>query len=180
MAGKQRAVCCPPGADRCWQLHSPLLALLPPSPPPTPALRTLQGAKRMQMFVGTLKGEEFNGTPTSVTQLPAPTDAGVQLAAAGGELIAVLRFEGYITPETAAAVRKQLVAAIKKGVGCVPAYVCVRAHACVCGMGARTACLLAVPPLCCVAMLERGWACSRDPCFLATRARWRMHGGHTT
>ena len=106
----------------------------------------LQGAKRMQMFVGAQRGEgvEGGGTVSSVTSLPAPKDPVVKLeaagglarrlvrphgacavlmclcrphvpGAAGGELMAVLRFEGYITPETAAAVRKQLVTALQKG-----------------------------------------------------------------
>lgn len=48
---------------------------------------------------------------------PAPTAPGVRLAVAGGEVVAVLRFAGYITPATAEAARQRLLAALREGEG---------------------------------------------------------------
>jgi hypothetical protein len=95
----------------------------------------VQGRKVMQMMVGTPKGskpvqqqqqqqQEEEGTQqqqhgsnssSSITSLPAPTDPDVRLAVAGGELVAVLFFEGYITPEAAAAARQKLTQALTAG-----------------------------------------------------------------
>jgi hypothetical protein len=53
------------------------------------------GSKKMQLFVGmTREG-------TVLEEPPAATLPGCRLVAGGGELCAVLRFEGYITPATA-------------------------------------------------------------------------------
>ena len=43
---------------------------------------------------------------------PAPTDPSVRLDAGGGDLVAVSRFEGYATPDAAAAARDALAAAV--------------------------------------------------------------------
>ena len=51
------------------------------------------GSKRMQMFVGPTRDGE------TLAELPQPMMEGCRLVAAGGELCAVYRFEGYITPE---------------------------------------------------------------------------------
>ena len=51
------------------------------------------GSKRMQMFVGPTRDGE------TLQDLPQPMADGCRLVAAGGELCAVYRFEGYITPE---------------------------------------------------------------------------------
>lgn len=65
------------------------------------------GSKRMQAFVGPSRGSgSAADAGAAQPQLP-----GCRLAPAGGELCAVLRFEGYITPTTAASavrVLKQL------------------------------------------------------------------------
>lgn len=80
----------------------------------------------MQMMVGSPKNQQQSGggssRPDSITSLPAPTDPAVRLAVAGGEIVAVMPFEGYITPDTAASVRKQLVSALEAGM-CVCLFV---------------------------------------------------------
>lgn len=56
----------------------------------------------MQCYVGATRSGD---TPDD---LPAPLLPGSKLVAAGGELCAALLFDGYITPETAAAARQRL------------------------------------------------------------------------
>lgn len=116
-----------------WYLHwfiSPLT--------PLPSAHPKQGRKVMQMYIGTRRD---GGTPQrpapagantglklptaspTIASLPAPAQPGVRIGVAGGELVAVLRFEGYITPATAEAVRKRLMEVLKRGGPCatVPA-----------------------------------------------------------
>ena len=74
----------------------------------------------MSMFLGEQLRKE-QGTLAATTAealraLPQPNDSSVQVSVSGGELVAVLRFEGFITPETAAAARSVLLAALKNGV----------------------------------------------------------------
>jgi hypothetical protein len=76
----------------------------------------LQGRKVMQMMVGSRRDQQQQqGSKADVTSLPAPSDAAVRLSVAGGELVAVLPFEGYITPEAAAAARQRLLQALEAG-----------------------------------------------------------------
>jgi hypothetical protein len=79
----------------------------------------LQGRKVMQMMIGTAKAQQQQAAASSradsIKSLPAPTDPAVRLAVAGGEIVAVMPFEGYITPEVAAAVRQKLADALKAG-----------------------------------------------------------------
>jgi ABC-type sugar transport system ATPase subunit len=80
----------------------------------------LQGRKVMQMMVGSRRDQQQQqqqqqGSTADVTSLPAPSDAAVRLSVAGGELVAVLPFEGYITPEAAAAARQRLLQALEAG-----------------------------------------------------------------
>jgi len=82
----------------------------------------LQGRKVMQMMVGTCKGQpqgagSSSSKTDSITALPAPSEPGVRLAVAGGEIVAVMPFEGYITPEAAAAIRQKLTNALQAGEG---------------------------------------------------------------
>jgi ABC-type sugar transport system ATPase subunit len=84
------------------------------------AVALLQGRKVMQMMVGTAKAQqqqqaEASSRADSIKSLPAPTDPAVRLAVAGGEIVAVMPFEGYITPEVAAAIRQKLADALKAG-----------------------------------------------------------------
>ena len=79
-----------------------------------PLTTTPQGRKVMSMMVGSQRGSGGGG-PASPAGLPAPTDGTVRLSVAGGELVAVLRFAGFITPQTAEAARQQLLAALKQG-----------------------------------------------------------------
>jgi hypothetical protein len=51
----------------------------------------------------------------SVGALPAPNDPMVRVTVAGGELLAVAQFEGYITPTSAEAARAALLAALRRG-----------------------------------------------------------------
>jgi hypothetical protein len=79
----------------------------------------LQGKKVMQMMVGSCRDHHHHqqqGSSADITSLPAPSDPAVRLSVAGGELVAVLPFEGYITPETAAAARQRLLRALEAGV----------------------------------------------------------------
>lgn len=69
------------------------------------------GKKSMQLHVGRTK--DGTAGPFTVTELPAPSDPQVSLSIAGGEVLAVLRFEGNITPVSAEAARKQLLAALQ-------------------------------------------------------------------
>jgi hypothetical protein len=78
----------------------------------------LQGRKVMQMMVGSRSGQQQQqqqGIRADVTSLPGPSDPAVRLGVAGGELVAVLPFEGYITPEAAAAARQRLLQALEAG-----------------------------------------------------------------
>lgn len=76
----------------------------------------------MQMMVGTCKGQQQQQQPAgssradSIKGLPTPTDPSVRMAVAGGEVVAIMPFEGYITPEVAAAIRKKLAGALQAGV----------------------------------------------------------------
>ncbi|KAF6266823.1 regulatory factor, effector binding domain-containing protein [Scenedesmus sp. NREL 46B-D3] len=74
------------------------------------------GRKVMQMMVGSHRGQQQQqqqGNSADMTSLPAPSDPAVRLSVAGGELVAVLPFEGYITPEAAAAARLRLLRALE-------------------------------------------------------------------
>jgi hypothetical protein len=78
----------------------------------------LQGRKVMQMMVGSRRDQQQQQQQRSaadITSLPAASDPAVRLSVAGGELVAVLPFEGYITPEAAAAARQRLVRALEAG-----------------------------------------------------------------
>lgn len=66
------------------------------------------------MYVGAPRGQQASAA-LPVSDLPAPSDAQVQLSVSGGELVAVHKFEGYITPQAAAAARQKLVEALQKG-----------------------------------------------------------------
>lgn len=55
------------------------------------------GTKRMQMYVGPTRDGQ------TLQDLPQPMMEGCRLVATGGELCAVYRFEGYITPEVRSA-----------------------------------------------------------------------------
>ena len=97
--------------EGCLEVHPTL----------TMPLLALQGRKVMQMMVGTPKAAQQQDSSSSrsstITTLPAPTDPAVRLAVSGGEVVAVMPFEGYITPEAAASVRQQLAKALEKGEG---------------------------------------------------------------
>ena len=72
------------------------------------------------MFLGTRFLPDGTSKPgvtaaEALTQLPAPTNPAVRISVAGGELVAVLKFEGYITPATAEKYKAQLIAALKAG-----------------------------------------------------------------
>eukprot|EP00879_Flechtneria_rotunda_P001339 GHRR01001489.1.p1 GENE.GHRR01001489.1~~GHRR01001489.1.p1 ORF type:complete len:124 (-),score=46.45 GHRR01001489.1:674-1045(-) len=79
----------------------------------------LQGRKVMQLMVGTSKQLQAVTTSTSgrrdIASLPVPTDPAVRLGIAGGEVVAVFAFEGYITPSSAAAARHKLMKALQEG-----------------------------------------------------------------
>ncbi len=72
------------------------------------------GRKVMQMYLGSRVGASARQTE-SVASLPAPTEPNVRVSIAGGELIAVRQFEGYITPTNAEAARQALLAALRRG-----------------------------------------------------------------
>eukprot|EP00195_Chlamydomonas_chlamydogama_P015575 CAMPEP_0202901682 /NCGR_PEP_ID=MMETSP1392-20130828/14398_1 /ASSEMBLY_ACC=CAM_ASM_000868 /TAXON_ID=225041 /ORGANISM="Chlamydomonas chlamydogama, Strain SAG 11-48b" /LENGTH=190 /DNA_ID=CAMNT_0049588285 /DNA_START=287 /DNA_END=859 /DNA_ORIENTATION=+ len=78
------------------------------------------GRKMMQMYLGSQRLADGTTKPPAssaaqaLATLPAPQGSGVRVSVAGGELVAVLRFEGYITPTAAEAARKQLLAALKR------------------------------------------------------------------
>ncbi len=99
-----------------------------------PAAHPQQGRKVMQMFIGSRRdgGGPQKSAPAgadtrlklptasaAIASLPAPAQPGVRIGVAGGELVAVLRFEGYITPATAEAVKKRLMEVLKRGGRCV-------------------------------------------------------------
>ena len=66
------------------------------------------GRKEMQLYVGPARNGVAPAEP------PAPSLPGTRLVAAGGELCAVLRFEGYITPATARAALEALEEALQR------------------------------------------------------------------
>lgn len=70
-----------------------------------------EGNKTMQMFVGSVRA---TGEVLPPSALPLPTDSTVRLTVAGGEVVAVMKFEGYITPETAGSARRQLEEALQQ------------------------------------------------------------------
>ena len=83
------------------------------------------GRKTMAMMVGARRGGGGNsggggddgGSGSGgggAAALPAPTDAAVRLGVAGGEVVAVRRFSGYITPATAEEARRALLAALER------------------------------------------------------------------
>ena len=69
---------------------------------PTFLCYAADGAKCMRLFVGPTRSGDVLESP------PSPEMPECSLVAAGGELCAVLRFEGYITPTTANAALEQL------------------------------------------------------------------------
>jgi len=71
------------------------------------------GSKFMQMAIGSRQGAAKDAS-VSVASLPAPKDPSVRVSIAGGELIAVSQFEGYITPTAAEEARQILLKALKK------------------------------------------------------------------
>ncbi|EFJ45759.1 hypothetical protein VOLCADRAFT_93948 [Volvox carteri f. nagariensis] len=81
------------------------------------------GRKLMQMFLGprrvdtgtlrTVRGGE-GAVTADATSLPSPLEPGVRVNVSGGELIAVLKFDGYITPASADAARKRLMAYLQR------------------------------------------------------------------
>ncbi|KXZ50839.1 hypothetical protein GPECTOR_15g525 [Gonium pectorale] len=77
---------------------------------------TPEGRKIMQMFVGarrdTAAGD--NAAALSIASLPAPNEPSVRLNVSGGELVAVMQFEGYITPANAESVRQRLLACLRQ------------------------------------------------------------------
>lgn len=72
------------------------------------------GSKIMQIYVVPREGDVA----------PAPKDSSVELDAAGGELIAAMRFEGSATKEACGETRDKLLQALKQGlsVSCVDLY----------------------------------------------------------
>ena len=68
------------------------------------------GMKTMQVYIVPREGQVEDGAP-----LPAPTTQGVELDAAGGELIAVIRFEGNATKEACERARDQLKKFLEQG-----------------------------------------------------------------
>ncbi|GBF94002.1 hypothetical protein Rsub_07270 [Raphidocelis subcapitata] len=70
------------------------------------------GRKTMALMVGSPRdgggGGGGGGAP------PAPAAPGVRLGVAGGEVVAVLRFPGYITPAAAEEARQRLLAALRE------------------------------------------------------------------
>jgi hypothetical protein len=51
------------------------------------------GEKVMQMYIGSRRGSSDKDAPISLAALPAPKDPKVRVSIAGGELLAVARFE---------------------------------------------------------------------------------------
>jgi hypothetical protein len=82
----------------------------------------MQGEKAMQMLLGTRQLPDGTIIPPSknateaISSLPEPVGlAGVSVSVAGGELVAVLKFEGYITPSNAERARNMLATALQNG-----------------------------------------------------------------
>jgi hypothetical protein len=83
---------------------------------------SLQGRKVMQMFVGPRQAgsdaaqrSSGEGAIPAVTSLPGPLEQVVGVNVSGGELVAVLQFEGYITPAAAEDARRRLMAYLERG-----------------------------------------------------------------
>ncbi|GIL69281.1 hypothetical protein Vretimale_12602 [Volvox reticuliferus] len=79
------------------------------------------GRKVMQMFVcprqvvgSTREPQQDASAALAATLLPEPLDPAVRVNVSGGELVAVLQFEGYITPVSAEAVRQRLVTCLQR------------------------------------------------------------------
>ncbi|GLC46042.1 hypothetical protein PLESTB_001024600 [Pleodorina starrii] len=79
------------------------------------------GRKVMQMYVGppragsdTAASSQGEAAAAAVTSLPSPQEPGMRVNISGGELVAVLQFEGYITPATAEAARQRLMACLQR------------------------------------------------------------------
>lgn len=89
----------------------------------------VQGRKTMQMLVASERGEvRPEGQPAQLkpaTMLPTPNSGSVALTVSGGELVAVLQFDGYITPKSAEAARQKLMGYLKRG-GCGAAQLHMR------------------------------------------------------
>lgn len=76
----------------------------------------VQGRKVMQMMVGTRKGSaDSSGRGSSITSLPSPSNTVIRVGVSGGEMVAVLYFDGYITPHTAEEARQKLIKALQAG-----------------------------------------------------------------
>lgn len=71
-------------------------------------MRYESGRKVMQLYVGRRRGSSEEGPQRP----PLPLDPRVSLEAAGGELVAVMRFEGNATPQAALAARAKLIQAL--------------------------------------------------------------------
>lgn len=76
----------------------------------------VQGSKTMYMHVGSRRDKPGTAAGSAAT-LPLPTDPAVSLGVSGGELVAVLQFDGFITPQTAGTARAQLKSALARGRG---------------------------------------------------------------
>lgn len=68
------------------------------------------GSKTMQLYVVPREGQLAEGEA-----LPLPTDSAVRLDAAGGELVAAMRFEGNATQEVCDAARQRLLTKLAEG-----------------------------------------------------------------
>ena len=73
----------------------------------------------MQMYLGSRLTGPQQGTAAPASQLhllpPPQAQGGAQLGVAGGELVAAMKFDGYITPQNAEQARQRLIAALKTG-----------------------------------------------------------------
>jgi hypothetical protein len=122
----------------------------------------LQGQKLMQMYVGAPRGQQASAA-LPVSELPAPSDGQVQLGVSGGELVAVHKFEGYITPQAAAAARQKLVDALLKGgaadtIGLAALmlwWVCTAGCLAGCSQGHTSAAASAVLQECCTCLMKQ-------------------------
>lgn len=75
----------------------------------------------MQMLIASERGVDRGNKPAelkSPTDLPTPSSRNVRLSVSGGELVAVLQFDGYITPKAAGEARQRLIAFLKRGERC--------------------------------------------------------------
>lgn len=67
------------------------------------------GRKTMSMYLGGLEQGSLE-----LASLPKPNDRSAKVDVAGGELVAVAKFEGYITPAAAESVRQKLLRALER------------------------------------------------------------------